>query len=188
MAQKGMPNPIELFEAAVKGTRRIVAGVRPDQLNQPTPCSAWDVRALLNHMIHDPTKFVITFFTGSEPALATEGKTTLDAYDAATGAALKAANAPGALEKKNKGPTGDMMTGAQMVSLAFMDFFIHGWDLAKATGQNTTLDPKLIEACHNILAPMIEFGRKAKMFGPEVKVPANASPQDKLLGLTGRKP
>ncbi|MBI2371284.1 MAG: TIGR03086 family protein [Deltaproteobacteria bacterium] len=181
-----MPNPIELFETEVQETRRIVAAVTPDQLTTPTPCSEWDVQALLNHM-NGSANYLTTFLTGSGPAGATGSTSALDAYDAATGAALKAAKAPGALEKKNQGPMGEM-TGAQMMSFAFVDFFIHGWDLAKATGQNATLNPKLIEPCHNIVAPAIEFARQAKAFGPEVKVPADARPQDKLLGLTGRKP
>src|SRR5437660_10742235 len=44
-------DPVAVFLRAVDQTGRIVAGVQPDQLGLPTPCSDWDVRGLLNHTI-----------------------------------------------------------------------------------------------------------------------------------------
>ncbi len=71
---------------------------------------------------------------------------------------------------------------------SFMDTLIHTWDLAKATGQNTDMDPALAEACYTAFAPQIDGYRGPETFGPEVTVPEDASIQDKLLGIMGRKP
>jgi len=185
MTQKATPNPIELYEAAVKATRKVVAGVKTEQVAKQTPCDKWNVQQLVEHMVQ-ANGYLTSFMTGSKPAAA-PAKSVIEAYDAATNAALKAIKAPGALEKKGKGPMGDM-TGAQMVGMIFSDTLIHGWDLAKATGQAATLDAKLAEASYGMVAPHADGARKAGAFGPAVAVPANASPQDKLLGLTGRKP
>ena len=57
-----------------------------------------------------------------------------------------------------------------------------------ANEQGTRLDPKLVDFSYEVLKPVVEQGRAMKAFGPEVKVPANASLQDKLLGLSGRRP
>lgn len=71
---------------------------------------------------------------------------------------------------------------------SFMDTLIHTWDLAKATGQNTDMDPALAEACYAAFAPQMEQFRGPETFGPAVDISGNASMQDKLLGIMGRKP
>ena len=111
----------------------------------------------------------------------------LAAYDSAVATVLKAASAPGALEKVVPGPAGEM-AGAQLVGIQFLDILLHSWDLAKATGQDATIDPKLAAACGELLAPIVTMARERGAFGPEVKVPNDASAQDNLLGMSGRQP
>ena len=114
------------------------------------------------------------------------GPKALANHEDAIAAILKAARAPGALANKLPTPMGEM-TGGQLASAIVMDQVIHTWDLAKATGQDINLDPKLVSFSYEVLKPMAEGGRAVGVFGPEVQVPANASPQEKLLGLSGRK-
>ena len=52
MAQQQMPNPIELYEAVSHGFAQAVRGVRADQMSNATPCTEWNVQALLNHNIN----------------------------------------------------------------------------------------------------------------------------------------
>ena len=84
-------------------------------------------------------------------------------------------------------PMGEMPAG-QFLMLPFGDIVIHKWDLAKATGQETSLDANLAEACFNVMSAGIAQGREIGFFGPEVEIAANSSIQDKLLGLSGRQP
>ena len=196
MTQQAMLNLTEPYEAAAKQARGIIAGVKPDHFTKPTPCTEWNVQALLSHIVFGPNMVASVFSSGTmpadaisdtQPAQASTTKDALAAFDTGVAAVLKAANAPRALEKKAKTPIGEMTCG-QFMSLGLMDIVIHAWDLAKATGEGTRLDPKLVDFSYEVLKPVVEQGRAMKAFGPEVKVPANASLQDKLLGLSGRRP
>jgi len=80
------------------------------------------------------------------------------------------------------------MTGAHFIMMPFMDLVVHGWDLAKATKQDTKMDSKHAEILYNAFNQQIDKMRDPRFFGPRVQVPANASTQDKLLGAMGRKP
>ena len=68
------------------------------------------------------------------------------------------------------------------------DVFMHTWDLARATGQDETLDP---EKCAVMLAgmePMDDVLRASGQYGPRVEVPTDAQVQDRLIGFIGRDP
>ena len=80
------------------------------------------------------------------------------------------------------------MSGGQFIMVPITDMIVHSWDIAKATGQNTTLDAGLAELGYNVLVNVAEGGRANGAFGPEVTVPASASFQDRMLGLSGRQP
>ncbi|MBV9283761.1 MAG: TIGR03086 family protein, partial [Acidimicrobiia bacterium] len=62
-----------------------------------------------------------------------------------------------------------------------------GWDLAKATGQDTTLPADLVEACFEVVEPQKELLSASGMFGSEVKVADGADHQTRLLAELGRK-
>ena len=68
------------------------------------------------------------------------------------------------------------------------DVFLHTWDLARATGQDETLDPGMCQAMYEGMQPMEEILRSSGQYGPRVDVPPDASVQDQLLGFIGRRP
>ncbi len=195
MAQQ--PNTIELFDAAAKGFRETLRGVKSDQMNNATPCSDWNVQALINHVIKVQgfAQGVLTENITVNPMdvagpLPPEG--VLEALDKGVARTLEVIKAPGALEKELNTPFGPM-AGAHFMFNPFTDLLIHQWDLAKGTGQSTTLDSGLVGACFGGLSPVIDNFRGEVMpdvhvFGPNVAVPDSASAQDKLIGLTGRNP
>ena len=80
------------------------------------------------------------------------------------------------------------MPGGNFIMIPITDMIIHKWDLAKATGQNATIDNALAELGIQVLTLVLAGGREGGAFGPEVIVPASASAQDRLLGLSGRTP
>lgn len=193
MAQQG-PNPIELYEAAVQQMLPTITGVKVDQLSASTPCSEWNVQALINHNLRVQA-FVNTvlngapgdpgqMFTVAEP-LPTEGAEAV--YTANTNAVLATAKSMN-LETTVQSPFGPMPAG-NFLMIPMGDLVIHKWDLAKATGQNTTMDSGLAEVCLNVLQHAFESGRPGpEFFAPDVNVPASASVQDRLLGISGRQP
>ena len=86
-------------------------------------------------------------------------------------------------------PLGFEWPVGQAVAGTFMDALIHTWDLAQATGQDTALDPTLVDACIALFLPeMPERGREAGIVGSAVEVGPAASPQARLLGAMGRTP
>ena len=66
MTQQSMPNPIELYEGAVQYMRPIIAGVKPGQQVDTTPCTEWNVQELLNHNIK-VAQMTQGMFTGGGP-------------------------------------------------------------------------------------------------------------------------
>ncbi len=183
MTQQEMPNPIDLYAAAVKGTREIIGGVQSSQLGDSTPCSEWNVQALMDHLVGS-TGMIWGALAGAAPE-SPQGSSPVAAFEAGTAKVLDAAKVPGALEKTVQSPAGEM-PGGQFLSIFFMDTLIHGWDLAKATGQSTDMPADLAETCYAMFAPMADEWRKTGVFGPRVEVAEDASTQVKLLGALGR--
>ena len=113
-----------------------------------------------------------------------EGGDPLAALDGAAAAAKEAVAQPGAMEREVQFARGPM-PGAGFATLMFTDILIHAWDLAKATGQDATLPPDLVDASYAIVLP-----RKGQMpqpaFAPEVEVGEDADTQTRLLGMLGR--
>ena len=190
MAQQG-PNPVEAYEATVQSMQSIISGVKADQLNASTPCTEWNVQALINHNIKVSQFFnsILTGTGGVNPMevnvpLPPEGAAA--AFEAATSGLLTTAKATD-LEKVVEAPFGSMPAG-QLLMIPFADMLIHKWDLSNATGQDTSLDSGLAEVCLHVLEGLLEGGRDPNNFAEAVTVPASASIQDKLLAITGRQP
>jgi uncharacterized protein (TIGR03086 family) len=181
-----MPNPIELYEAAARNTRNIIAGIKPSQLKDSTPCAMWNVQDLIEHIVGG-TDFFHSVLAGTQPSGAKASSDSVARYDEGVKKVLAAARTKGTMEKTVQSPVGPM-SAAQFVMTAFMDTVVHGWDLAKATKQDTKIDPKHVEVLYSVFGPVADKMRDPKFFGPRVQVPDNASTQDRLLGALGRKP
>ena len=65
---------------------------------------------------------------------------------------------------------------------------LHGWDVARATGQSLQVSDELGTALLRCLMPTLEQGRQFEVYGPEVSVPSGAPSFTRALGLSGRDP
>lgn len=110
----------------------------------------------------------------------------LAAYDASFAAAQAAFAEPGAMERIAHLSYGNV-PGAIYASHRTLDTFIHGWDLARATGQDDTLDPELVEAIYDTFKPQAKLIELSRLFDPVAPVPDDADPQTQLLALLGRE-
>jgi uncharacterized protein (TIGR03086 family) len=181
-----MPEPVELYRQATARAVEIAEGVEPAQLDLPTPCREWTVQDLLDHMVGG-TEYLLAAMDGRapEPPLATVAGD----YRRGVDAVLAGLARPGALELTCMSPLGFEWPVRQAVAGTFMDALVHTWDLARATGQDDTMDPALAEACIALFLPdMPEQGRAAGIVGPAVDVDPGAPPQDRFLGAMGRTP
>jgi uncharacterized protein (TIGR03086 family) len=183
----------DLHSRALTHTRRIVAGIAPSQFGDPTPCEGWDVRELLNHVISGNEWAAALSAGATIPEVGDRfdgdrlGDDHVAAYDTTAAAAEAAFKRPGALEAPcavSYGPVpGEVYAGHR-----FIDVLIHGWDLAKATGQDTTLDPELVRACAAVVEPQRELLAGSGMFGDGSVDAAATDPQAVLLSTLGRTP
>ena len=194
-----MPDPVEMLRKTTLRVKEVVAGVEQSQAANRTPCSEWSVLDLLNHLIGG-LEFTAGCIVGDVPDIrpneaesSYRGESDIavlvQAYPAAVDHALELAASPGALERTATTPFGEMPVSQIFVGTT-MDQFIHGWDLAKATGQDTTLDAGLVEFAYGMLVSggFANMGRQAGFIGPEIAVLDNSSAQDKLIAYMGRQP
>ena len=183
----------EVLEQAFASTAKVLANVQPGDLDKPTPCASWKIRDLVNHMVGGPYYFATTAETGVAPespsAIDFAGGDIQATYADGTQKAVAAFAAPGAMEKMMKLPFGEL-PGSIFVMIASTDAFAHGWDLAKALGLSTDLDPPLAEQLLALSMLPDEFrGPDGKSpFGPKVAVPESACAADRRAGYLGRRP
>ena len=73
--------------------------------------------------------------------------------------------------------------------VALDELVVHGWDVARASGQPYSHDPETLEAVHGFVSQFASDGRRDNgLFGPPVDVAADAPLLDRVIGLTGRDP
>jgi uncharacterized protein (TIGR03086 family) len=183
---------VTLHRQALESTRRFVAGVNATQWTGPTPCEGWDVHALLNHVVSG-NLWAVELAGGRTIADVGDhldgdllGHDPLAAYETSAEAAGRAFAARGALVAPcavSYGP----VPGSVYAGHRFIDVLVHGWDLAAATSQNTTLDPSLVEECWAVIEPQADLLKGSGMFGGDVGVPRGADPQTRLLAALGRQ-
>jgi uncharacterized protein (TIGR03086 family) len=185
----------DILERAFQSSAKALANLQAGQLDDPTPCSSWKVRDLVNHIVGGAEWFAISTETGVGPAGGGDDAARdwcsgdIQAnFDENTRRALAAFRAPGAMEKNIKLPFGEM-PGSAFVMLAACDTFTHAWDLSKALGQSTDLDPEMAEQLLGFAKQAIpeQFrGPEPAPFGPIVEVPETAPKADQLAGFLGR--
>ena len=180
---------IDQLQQAIASTRAVMAGVNADQLHAATPCASWDVAEVINHIVGGQ-EFFQAGLAGRPPAGETDyaAGDYMAAFDEAAAGTIAAFSAEGAMEKTVSLPFGDM-PGAALAGLATTDTFVHGWDLAKATGQSTDLEPDLAEGLlgQSRMAIQDSFrGPEGAPFGPQQEAPDGASAADQLAAFLGR--
>ena len=183
------------LKRACASTDRFVASVTRDQLVLPTPCAEWNARALLNHLV-GTLALHRALMTDTAPALnmAPGGLPDVDVLGADPVAAYRtgvegvlAVTDDDALARTHPTPLGDM-PGAALSGFSTLDVLVHGWDLARATGQDATLDADLAEQLLAFARQAITDDMRAPRIGPEVAVAADARATDRLVAFMGRTP
>jgi len=186
----------DAFDRAIASTAAIVTTVRPDQVAAPTPCTEWDIRDLLNHIIGTLwlSEALLSDRAARHP-MAPGGLPGTDladpdpaaAYAEASAAALTAASVGDTLTRVHPTPLGDM-PGPALAGFTTLDIAVHGWDLARATGQRAALDDTLAAHVLAFAEQAITPGSRAPRIGPAVPVAADAPLTDRLAAFLGRQP
>ena len=191
----GAPSPArpDLTRAAA-ATAAVVAGVTDADLARPTPCGTYDVATLLAHLDGLAMAFAHTArkdlgeWTDASPADSTPALD--DGWRARIPLRLTAmAEAwadPAAWEGESQAGGVTLPAVAQgMFSLD--EVVVHGWDLARATGQDYHPDPAAVAACLGLLSQP-DLPRDGSLLGAVVETPDDADDVTRLVGLAGRDP
>ena len=171
-----------------------VAAVGTDDWGRPSPCAEWDARDVVRHVV-DMHHVMLRPYGREAAAGPGVDDDPLAAFRAARSEVEAILDDRELATRRTESPAGTM-AGADMVDqVASADLVIHRWDLARATGQDDAIDPEELERMWpafqqipDVMRVPGAFGPGITVFGPVVEVPADASLQDRALGLVGRDP
>lgn len=187
-----MTDRVELHRRALERFGGLVHEVRDDQWSAPTPCSEWDVRELVNHLVVEQL-WVPEMLAGRTIADVGDrydgdqlGDDPGAAWDAAATHALEAFGEPGALSRTVHLSYGDVPAENYCREMT-MDATVHSWDLARAIGADEQLDPDLVTDALVMVEPRVDAFGASGLFAPPIAVPSDADPQTRLLALLGRR-
>jgi uncharacterized protein (TIGR03086 family) len=180
--------------AAAAEAARVVAGAaNAENLDQKTPCTDWDLRTLLNHTIlwtsysaerraHGESvaeELMSKDFT-AEPGYA-------QAYQAQIAKAVQAWSSPEAWAG-DRNVMGSATPAADIAAMLIAEMVLHGWDIAKATGQDYHCDDAVAANVLGTVEAQGELFRQYQGFAAIVPVPDHATTLDRALALSGRDP
>ena len=182
----------ELFASAVDEFDARVQQVKADQWHDPTPCTEWDVHALVNHIVNE-ARWVRPLLAGKTLEEVGDsldgdllGDDPIGSWNGARDEELAAVGSLGSSEEMVHVSWGQI-PASEYLTQVLIDHVIHGWDLARAIGVDEQLSPKLVDFCLEVTRPMEPMLRASGRFGDKVEITEGAGPQAELLGLLGRK-
>lgn len=180
----------KLFAEAVKEAGSCVLRVEPAQLGGATPCTEWDLRALLGHMVYEMS-WVADLLAGK----------TVAEVGAKYDGDLLGGNAPGAWQRASEAALAAVEATdlSQTVHLSYgnfpaehyiresgTDMLIHGWDAGQAINCSIIFDKQLAQAVYDFVLPRADEFRVSGLFGEQLPTSETASLQTKLLAFYGR--
>ena len=186
------PTMGELYVRAMESAARFVNGVHAGQWHDPTPCTEWDLRLLVNHMTYQ-NLWAAELFPGKTMAEVGDrfdgdvlGDDPIGAFNRSVEAASAGVSATGAMEAVCHLSFGDV-PGSEYAKELFGEMLIHGWDVAKAAHQDATLDAALVDLGLPIAEEAMRQGAGSDAIAAPVPVPDDVPAQTRLLAFLGRR-
>ena len=194
MTSGDQTSQVQLLTRACTSTSSILEKVPREQLRLPTPCRDWDVHDLIDHIVGSTRFFAELAEQGSSPEgqdwpSYADGDFVASFHDW-VGRLIAAFSVAGAMQQTMMLPTGPT-PGSRCIQVATGEVFVHGWDLAEATGQ--AMPPEAGVADALLSSEWISLCTEVRQsdpppFAPEIDVPRDATALDRLTGFLGRDP
>ncbi|MFE6161809.1 TIGR03086 family metal-binding protein [Streptomyces sp. NPDC056486] len=173
----------------------IAEGIGDEQLAGPTPCPEYQVRHLLGHLVHLTGAFRDAARKDFGPHLDQDPGNALPELGPGWRTDLpklldelvEVWRDPAAWEGMTRAGGLDL-PGAVAGAVAMDELVVHGWDLARATGQAYAPDEASLGVAQALLTPQEGDASGNSMFGAVVPVPDGAPLLDRVIGLSGRDP
>jgi uncharacterized protein (TIGR03086 family) len=151
-----------------------------DHMDDTTPCDEWDVRTLLNHML-DTGRYFEASARGEQAAPPAPtppevlGDDPVEEFEHTQSSLMDVYSS--AEVRERMGPA---------LGIAMADQLLHGWDLARATGQDTAMPDGLAATALQVIHGRFTDEQRKGVFKPEIHPSSDASDQERLLAYTGR--
>lgn len=181
-----MSEVADRYARVADGFTARVSAVPPGAWSNPSPCPDWTAHDVAKHVV-DTTRRLLTRLTGGDPSPPDSNEDLAAAWEVES-AAVKAALAdPERAATEVQGLGGTQPWQDLIGTVMCADTLIHTWDLARATGQDETLDPAGMAAAQAFLEPNDGMLRVPGGFGPKLDPPADADDQARFLAFVGRQ-
>ncbi len=183
-----MPEPHNAYalQVILQSCGSLADGVTPAQWSAPTPCSEWDVRALVNHLAMGNLLFAAALSELPPPDFADylSGDPSAELRRSSE-ALLNAFDIPAVMSKTVKVPFGEV-PGAVAMHLRMVEGLVHGWDLATATGQQAEFPEEFAGTALVFTRNAIGAVPRGQQFADEQPVSADTPALEQLAALLGR--
>jgi len=185
------------LEPATRAVTALIASIRDEQLDNPTPCAGTSLGAMLDHVEGFATGFALAARKqvppgGSQPPVVDAARLT-PVWRTRIPARLAELASAWQDEAAWSGMTeaGSVQLPGEVAGIFALDeVIVHGWDLAAASGQPIGFDDALLVPLQEFLTASVAQNPNGTsgLFGPPVAVPDDAPLLDRVIGLTGRDP
>ena len=184
---QALDGAVELLERSLSYTRVMLADVRPDQLERPTPCTGWTLGHLLAHMEDALDAFTEAAAGRVVVAPAPPTDSRVDALREKACALLGAWTT--ARPASDEVAVGDLGLDAPLlVATAALEITVHGWDVGQATGRGTRIPDDLARGLLGVAQHVIDASDRGPRFAGPRPAPPTAPSDQRLLAWTGRVP
>lgn len=187
---------MDALDTSAERNVELVAQVRPEQWNDPTPCAEWNVRTLVGHLSAGRQGYCALLkgapATKLRSILVQQGEAAgtdpVSACETAVRSVRAAFAEPGALQRTVRHRMGDI-PGSLLLALLIGDTVVHSWDLATAIGVDPGLDEQVVELVYGNYALIAQSGTlytNGWFAAPTAPLPESATPLERLIHFTGR--
>ena len=188
MSTTSPPTSVAVLDSAVTWTHSCLQLARTSPLSLRTPCSEWDLGQLLVHMDESLVAFAEAAELGhvnlDPPPVSPDPNQLVDRI------VNRACRTRAAWQQRlTSAPigVGDLALGRDTTALVgAMEIAVHGWDVARATGQDRRLPEDLAARLYGVALAVVTPGERGRRFAPAVPVPASAPASTRLLSHLGR--
>lgn len=179
-----------IHRRSLDAIRPVITAVQPADLDRPTPCAGWDLRALLAHMTGQDRGFAAAALADVSQEAFAPREPTVDAWTAGA-AVVVAAFAAADPERPVLLPefAGRRFPLDVVIGFHLLDTLVHGWDVAATLGVDINYDDDLLAAAH-VQAERVPSGTARTAPGAAFApvLPSEATGWDHTLALLGRDP